>query len=595
MDQQKNLHYTVASCSSETDANPVSNIINPSPHSNGWISLPNVSFPQELILDFGTTVCVAELKFVSHQTKIASHTNLYVAKDAPSYNRANYKIIDSFKFTDNRSNNYKTREIRVAHLPYMKFRFLKLSMTGVHENKYNKGNQIGLISVTATGYCCDETYESEEIAYHEVAKQNAADHDDFDLARKIKQQIDSIRESRAALVDIRSKKMEAIQNEDYDLAKQLKHQEQKILESSYSPDEGGYSQIYDGESRRLSEPEQLINYEYDVASEVDQIQRGRSYNQDSDTRFAQLINDQQNSKSQNIEDRPIKSSGRYNNSLTSPLSMDDYVNEVYYEDNRPIGTRTEIPEDIDESAPLEPLDERQEREAEIIIQVAGEEAVARFYSKVVSNRVAGIEQISMAIMSMKSGSTRVRAYERFCHILKYRVKENVYGVFIRAVDELKLLTDKVNPPPEIVRNCVEMHRQAIFMKLGNKNARVNSVAVMFFKWCADKQELGIPSVAPLVLSQLRQPIQWNHVLARLDIIGFLLAKYGPEDGCFEPAQIVNFTLVPVDSPRSEVRKAANHILSMLIDLGMKNLVSKILFSSRLPNARKIMEMLEQKY
>ena len=192
---------------------------------------------------------------------------------------------------------------------------------------------------------------------------------------------------------------------------------------------------------------------------------------------------------------------------------------------------------------------------------------------------------------MTPNQNRIKAYEKFCQLLRPCIRENSLGAFVKAVDQMMKLTDTINPPGDVVRSAIEIHKHAIFAKLGNK--RMNQTAVEFFMWAAGNSALGVQFVAPVVMAPLKQPVQWTAVLPRLEIIKGLIETYGPIDGCFEIPQIISFVMLPLDAPKSDVRKEAINVLEMLVNLGARNQIVKMLQAANLPNAKKIIETLDQ--
>ena len=598
----KNLPFQVIYATSETDSNPASSILDTSPLSNGWLSLPNAAFPQEIIIDFGASVCVSELKFVSHQCKIASNTNILIGSDISNWRKVRFEPLDSFQFTDNKQNNYRAREIRVAHLPMIHLRYIKLSITGCYQNRHNKSNQVGIISIVAKGYSDGEIEEDEEIVKLERLKQEAVDREDFDKAKEIKAKIDNIKDNRTALSELKQRKIDAIRNEDYDLAKRLKYQEEQLLIG-----DDNFMMPQQPPPRAIPEQKQAFEYSryqppqapIQPAQERQSLSQsmmnppygGESELYDDDSRFGDMRNPAIMQRQAPADMYP----GSYRqNQYDEQWDERPVGPDFSADDSRPIkpsnGTGT-IPTIDDRGDELVELDDVQRREASYIIKVAGEESVRKYYSKSVDLRTAGIKEIAHAIKAIKPASKAVSGYEKFCQLLKPCIKENSNGAFVKAVDEIIKLTDKIKPPVDVVRASIELHKQAIFSKL--KNKKVSQTAVEFFRWAAGNSALGVQFVAPIVMAPLKQPIQWTAVLPRLEIIQYLIETYGPIDGCFEIPQIISFVMLPLDSPKPEVRKEAMNVLDMLVELGAKSQIVKIMQDANIPNFKKIIESLDQ--
>lgn len=582
------LPFQVIYATSETDANPATNLMDSSPFANGWLTLPNADYPQEVILDFGSQVALTEMKFVSHQSKIASAIDLLTGGDKSNWRKVQFEKVDSFKFTDNRANNYKAREIRVAHPNMLRLRYLKISILGCYQNHMNKSNQAGIISFSAKGYGEENPFEDEQLINLERAKRDAIDREDFDRAKAIKAKIDIIRDNRVFLQDLKQRKIEAIRNEDFDLAKRLKIQEENLLAGNNEilfPDFNDTTSPR-GNSRRKSsidpDPQQFSQYNPPHVPEPES----------SEVPFQSERFDENESRAE-TQDRPIRPmktdlyAGDHKPMQFSANQWDNMPEQIQ-EYDRPIKAPT-APHIDEDGERLDALDSNQRAEADVIIHIAGEEPVQQFYSKNTDLRQNGIRAISQAIRKMRGGGV-VQAYEKFLTMLRPCVRDNSQGVFVKSVDEIMKLTDKIKPPPDVVRSSIEAHKHAIFAKLGNK--RMKQPAVEFFTWAAGNSALGVPFVAPVVMTPLKQPVQWAAVIPRLDIIQTLIQTYGPVDGFLEINQIITFVMLLLDAPKADVRQKAMSVLEMLNELGSKQQVIKMIQAANLPNGKKIIDQLE---
>jgi hypothetical protein len=128
--------------------NPAINIINPSPYSSGWLSIPNSPLPQDLILDFGSVISLTHLQFVSHQNKIASHITLFTTRDSNTWGKAKFQQIDTFQVSDNRQRDYKSRELRSGIVSNIRLRFLRFrSMKSIKIASINKTKSVSFLFV----------------------------------------------------------------------------------------------------------------------------------------------------------------------------------------------------------------------------------------------------------------------------------------------------------------------------------------------------------------------------------------------------------------------------------------------------------------
>ena len=260
---QIHLPFTVVYVSSQTKQNPASNIVNSSPFSDGWISIPNSTFPQELVLDFGNTVSLTQLKFTSHQSKIASDIQIFWGKDASNYQRSEFTFLTSFKFCNGKEHNFSKRESRTLHLPSFNLRFLRLLIKSVYETRENKTNQVGIVSIIADGLENLVSANDPELSQLEQMKKEAIDNEDYEKAKEIKVQIDSLRDNREILDRLKKQKDAAIANEDFDTAKQIKEQIDQIrfgLSNAVPPQDSYAFKLKPQNSNHAINNYQSLNY-----------------------------------------------------------------------------------------------------------------------------------------------------------------------------------------------------------------------------------------------------------------------------------------------------------------------------------------------
>ena len=599
------LNFTVVYATSQSEQNPASNLVNASPYSAGWVSMPNAPMPQEIVVDFGSTVTITQLQFVSHQNKIAAEVLLSIARDSSNWRMANFQDVGEFKFSDNRQNDYKAREIRTGNVPNAKARFLKLTITKVHANKLNKKNQVGLVALTAFGLLGENESSDPEIAKLEREKREAVDAENFALAQRLKDRITILKENHAKLMELARMKDEAVRNEDFVLAQRIKSQIDRIQfgeppEPSFPaapPPPQQYSQY-----RRMSNvsedppppprqalprqslvsesafdqeplpppPEPQVNLppprpEFDDDRPLNPAPGG-TYNwedelgQPEDDLFAGQDQEpvQRGRRRRSArDDRPIR-----------PRRSEQDRNLLEFEDEPP---QTDEPEEIDP---------KYRQEADPFVQQFGERTVRYFYSKSVTNRVRGINEIAESIASTRPNQ-HSQLFSRFCHILRGRLAEEAIGVFVAATNAMMKLCDELRLSGDNIRNSIEPHLSVIVKRLGDKKEQISRAARKFLMWTAENEALGIPSLAPCLMAPLKKPVIWQNVAERLNIIQELLDRYGTVDQSFDTGTIINFVFVTLTSKMSEVRTNACKVCKVLAGMGAGNQINKMLQSSSL--------------
>jgi centrosomal protein CEP104 len=140
------LAYRIVSCTSEDAKHPISTIQSASMRSPGWQSGPSPHYPLEIVLVLCSIVDLDAIQFVSHQYRIASRIDLYVAGAD-----RRFQVLGSFQFSDNSHTNCTARELKRASLSGIKAQFIKVSISGCHVNANNPQNQVGLVSLNVIG------------------------------------------------------------------------------------------------------------------------------------------------------------------------------------------------------------------------------------------------------------------------------------------------------------------------------------------------------------------------------------------------------------------------------------------------------------
>lgn len=625
----QDLPFSIAYVSSQTEQNSANKLINAGQYSDGWLSIPNTRFPQELVLDFGCPVALTELTFVSHQSKIATSIVLLYGKDASNYQKAKFQQLDTFQFSDNRQRNYKARESQTCHLPSIRLRYLKLILEGCYQNKLNKGNQVGIVSIIARGFPDDINSDDPELAQLERQKREAQLNEDYLLCHQIKQKIDNIVNNRAMLTDLNQQKDEAVRRQDYLLADEIKQRIEKIVAGSNQDPPS--PQIPPRKQRRsLQDPppyqEEIrvprrrssgIPVENQLSPEMNDYDpynanpppyQGGGYQQNppfvdqgnfppNNTNFQDNFdnpsfnNNFNNYEFRNDDDRPIRpgKNNEYNFDENNAYPNDDLMPppNAHHRPSldRPI-RQNQRHEDLidvndddmnDRNDPPEDIDQDHRKEAEMFIEYGHENAVKYFYSKNVNNRVKGMKDLADIVKS-SNPSAQQSLYLRYCNMMKHRVKENIPKVFCPALDELMSLTDSIRVNSDTVRQAIDQHIPTIVQKLSKEQLSQGSIE--FVKWAAGKkQALGIPLVMTHLITQLKGPTNWNNIEIRLKLLNEFLEKL--KDSTYDYGSIINYVFFTLSSPKSEVRNASCQVLKTLALKGQASTINKLLQSSNL--------------
>lgn len=591
------LNFSVAYATSQCEANPASNIINSSPYSAGWISMPNSPLPQQVILDFGMNVLITQLQFVSHQTKIAADIMISTAKESSNWRVANFTDLEAFSFSDNSQNDYKAREIRTANFANMKLRFLKLSFNRIHPNRFNLSNQIGLVSVTAFGVSDTDATSDPEIARLEREKREAVENENFALAQRLKDRIANLRENRQQLLELARMKEEAAQREDFITAERIKNQIARIQSGQaaepYVNEAPMMEPVIDEpiiphRQQRVSlandsaldqdlpisapaaAPAPPVDDYYAPPPRFDYVEDDRAIHPAPNGDYT--WDDRLGNPDDNFVDEPLPEPTRKRRQIP--------------QDDRPIRGRREVrdhrppepSEDPGEDPVVEQLTTKQQQEAEPFIEQCGEMSVREFYSKATPNRVRGIKKIAEAINSTR-GSQRAQLFVKFCHMLKDALSGDMLGVYAAATDAIISLCKAPGLSNDVIRAAVEAHLPGVVKRLGDK--KIGRQAMKFVTWASDHVALGVQSVAPLLMAPVRKHVPANMV-EKLNLVRMLLETYGTVDNSFDTGPIIEFVLMALESKSADVRASASDVCSVLAGMGAGSQIIKALGSSTLP-------------
>mmetsp|Transcript_63886 Transcript_63886/g.207625 ORF Transcript_63886/g.207625 Transcript_63886/m.207625 type:complete len:128 (+) Transcript_63886:242-625(+) len=115
------LKYRVVKCSSEDPEYPVSELLASSPQTRGWQTARYCEYPQEIGLEFDTPVHLRQVKFLSHQTKIATKIELFTAMpptpedgEPSTYDTVPFKRLGYLSLDSNERSQFQARELKTV-------------------------------------------------------------------------------------------------------------------------------------------------------------------------------------------------------------------------------------------------------------------------------------------------------------------------------------------------------------------------------------------------------------------------------------------------------------------------------------------------
>jgi centrosomal protein CEP104 len=543
------LAYSVVSCTSNDPKYPITLIQSASIRSPGWQSAPSPRYPIEFVLDLGATADLETIEFVSHQYKIASRVELYVAGPGQRY-----QALGSFRFSDNSRTNYSARELKSATIQGVRANFIRVSIPGCHPNGNNLQNQVGLISVIVIGRggmvrsqmkapipSAVLPLDSQDLVeILEGQKKEAIAREDFSRAEALKQQIDRLRRSYDRVMELQRQKSEAIKKEDYVTAQRLKNQIDQLLNPQQASEEPPPSNRPNPEPH----PPPTEESKNPPPSPPPPPPRPRK----------KPPSPPANRQRAEADDRPLHPAA--SPSGPSPRRVIRPPPEV---GDNPSG-----------------LSEQNSQNAGILVSFIGEAPLALFYSRAPAaqqaHRKRGIEEIARIIVGLKNPSDQIACFARFCHILKPRVQERAIGVFDAALKAVAMIGNPMAPAD--ISRCVAELVPVVATKLAilsDHDDDDRDVALSlpkstreFFLWLAAKEQWEL--IVPLLTAPLKHQNLWKIAVNQIRLLTEITAKLHKAKkkitsvpGLSLPV-IMGFLLPHIESSKREVRDPAIDLL-----------------------------------
>lgn len=181
---------------------------------------------------------------------------------------------------------------------------------------------------------------------------------------------------------------------------------------------------------------------------------------------------------------------------------------------------------------VEPLSEKDAREASLAIDVFGETLVAKCYSKNFSLRESAIEEIISQLSSPSDPRNTMRAAVL---LSKKLLKETVYSVFKAAIELSRsiftTLSDKVNNKSE-TQYASDKLTPIILQRTGESSQRLRDMSKTFILECARLPHIQPLNVVPNeCLKPIKPIIAARLALSRAEIVDSLVDDLGvPSSG-----------------------------------------------------------------
>jgi len=206
------------------------------------------TYPQEILLQFISPICLKQINILSHEKRISSLVEFYcyypqdTTEVHPNYKSLFFEKLGYIRMDNNSKTNYKAREFRRVYVETNCY-YLKIVFHKNYVNKFNIFNQVSIINLEFMGspiyiqandlilfeqlnleikdYEIDDITQEKIKIMKNLLEENIKN-EDFDEAKKIKANIDKIKLFGKKLLDLENQKKKLLSLEDFESAKIIK-------------------------------------------------------------------------------------------------------------------------------------------------------------------------------------------------------------------------------------------------------------------------------------------------------------------------------------------------------------------------------------
>ena len=118
--------------------------------SRGWMTAARAPFPARVSARLRVPSDVRRLRLLSHECKIATSCDVYVACRG-ARGAQTVKKLGTLRFESGVECGYGARELKTVHVNVKAATEIRLEFAGCHENARNVDRQIGLMALTIIG------------------------------------------------------------------------------------------------------------------------------------------------------------------------------------------------------------------------------------------------------------------------------------------------------------------------------------------------------------------------------------------------------------------------------------------------------------
>ncbi|KAG8434255.1 hypothetical protein GDO86_012578 [Hymenochirus boettgeri] len=637
------IGFVVVSCSGHEDGFSAKELMLHAPTVTGWRSPRFCQYPQEIILRMVERCRIRKLQLLAHQYMISSKIEFYISESLPEYftpyQSERFRRLGYVPLSDNEKTGYRARELKSVNVD-AEGQYLKLIFHKNYGNRYNLYNQVALVAINIIGDPADfgevsytptrekiidqylgnsadepaldasymgkldsisplddlafDMYQDPEVAQIirklDEKKQEAARHEKYDYAKKLKQAIADLQMVGERLGRYEVEKRNAVEKEDYDLAKEKKQQmetyRQKVYQQLELHDLLDIALVRRTIETSLDPIEPSVSPQHRRSLTPQKTQKERSTEKKTKKDLPAKIE----KPAKIASPIPVQETWSPPPAATPTPVIPNINADALPYDERPLPAQQKLSEDtftylepvVNEETEMdtprtriagepEPLTEKAIREASFAIEIFGDGLVAGAYSKMWSYREDALIAVSKKLTDVASNTSKddlKNLLRAAIFLVRRAIKDKVTSVFEASLRLLKLIITNYIPNHNLGKgetiHCVEKCLPDLLLRTGDSTTRLRTIASKFIQEMALFKEVKPLQIIPAHLVQpLKPTIPARLAQGHMELVDNLMRELGVESSGFTVNNVMKFATGALEYSTSEIRdKAVQIILSL---------------------------------
>lgn len=446
------------------------------PLTKGWQSSRFCMYPQDIVLQLNGRARIKKIQILSHQYLITSKIEIFIGDVAEEtqvdIKNVRYIRLGYISLSTNEKTNFRARELKSVQVDATGY-FLKLNLHKNYINKHNLYNQVGIVAINIIG---DEVlddakhvstpileeepvvespldvfskpdyisplddlafdmYQDPEVAQLirklERKKQEAVLQERYEFAKRIKTGIEKLQKGGERLGKLEVEKRHAAENEDFDKALQKKLQIDDIRLQLYK-------QLDLTNLLEMNSP--LMSFQPMETKLSDNPKEITDFIPKIDLSSPISLSTQRSVPRTPYEERPLPITNRQQNKFAHGDEIDD---------------ATIIPEQnlakSGNGQDLEPMSEKDLKEASTAIDIFGQQLVSKAYSKNWTNREEALRSLTQQMIELSKSEDPRTVLKASILLIKRGIDDQVSAVFKSLQKLLQMIFIEFIPQKKIPR------------------------------------------------------------------------------------------------------------------------------------------------